>query len=238
MTEITVKKLANIVGISADEMLAQIKQAGLSQTAISQAVKDEDKKILLDFLKSRQSKSSVTLSLKKKSSTRELKGTKTVEITRKKTAKEPEDKIFKEPVEPERIDFSEVEKKRLQGEAFKKSEDERRKKQTESKTLVKRTVRKTNEVPLVNKKVIGQKKPTETKKRQVTKENSSLSNREKKELDLRKKRMVSEAAESTWKMIEGSNNPEDFSYFIEQFPESPYAIPAKLKLKTLQGKGQ
>ncbi len=183
MTEITVKKLANIVGISADEMLAQIKQAGLSQTAISQAVKDEDKKILLDFLKSRQSKSSVTLSLKKKSSTRELKGTKTVEITRKKTAKEPEDKIFKEPVEPERIDFSEVEKKRLQGEAFKKSEDERRKKQTESKTLVKRTVRKTNEVPLVNKKVIGQKKPTETKKRQVTKENSSLSNREKKELE-------------------------------------------------------
>ena len=183
MTEITVKKLANIVGISAAEMLAQIKQAGLSQTAISQEVKDEDKKILLDFLKSRQSKSSVTLSLKKKSSTRELKGTKTVEITRKKTAKEPEDKIFKEPVEPERIDFSEVEKKRLQGEAFKKSEDERRKKQTESKTLVKRTVRKTNEVPLVNKKVIGQKKPTETKKRQVTKENSSLSNREKKELE-------------------------------------------------------
>ena len=76
-----------------------------------------------------------------------------------------------------------MEKKRLQGEAFKKSEDERRKKQTESKTLVKRTVRKTNEVPLVNKKVIGQKKPTETKKRQVTKENSSLSNREKKELE-------------------------------------------------------
>jgi len=183
MAEITVKKLANIVGISADEMLAQIKQAGLSQTAISQAVKDEDKKILLDFLKNRQSKSSTTLSLKKKRPTGELKGTKTVEITRKKTTKEPEDQIFKEPVEPERIDFSEVEKKRLQGEAFKKSEDERRKKQTESKTLVKRKVRKTNEVPLVNKKVIGQKKPTETKKRQVTKENSSLSNREKKELE-------------------------------------------------------
>ena len=63
MAEITVKKLANIVGISADEMLAQIKQAGLSQTAISQAVKDEDKKILLDFLKSRQSKSSVASEL-------------------------------------------------------------------------------------------------------------------------------------------------------------------------------
>ena len=128
MAEITVKKLANIVGIPADEMLIQITQARLSHTAISQVVKNEDKKILLDFLKSRQSKSSVTLSLKKKSSTRELKGTKTVEIKRKKTAKEPEDGIFKEPDEPERIDFSEIEKKRLQGEALKKSEDERRKK--------------------------------------------------------------------------------------------------------------
>ena len=59
-------------------------------------------------------------------------------------------------------------------------------------------------------------------------------NKEKKELDLREKRMVSEAAESTWKMIENSDNPEDFRYFLEQFPDSPYAIPAKLKLKQLE----
>ena len=63
-------------------------------------------------------------------------------------------------------------------------------------------------------------------------------NKEKKELDLRKKRMVSEAAESTWKMIENSDNPEDFSYFVEQFPDSPYAIPAKLKLKQLERESQ
>jgi len=63
-------------------------------------------------------------------------------------------------------------------------------------------------------------------------------NSKKKELDLRKKRMVSEAAESTWKMIENSNNHEDFRYFLEQFPDSPYAIPAKLKLKNLEVKGQ
>ena len=58
--------------------------------------------------------------------------------------------------------------------------------------------------------------------------------KKKKELDLREKRMVSEAAESTWKMIENSDSPEDFRYFIEQFPDSPYAIPAKLKLKQLE----
>ena len=63
-------------------------------------------------------------------------------------------------------------------------------------------------------------------------------NKEKKELDLRKKRMVSEAEESTWKMIENSDNPEDFRYFLEQFPDSPYAIPAKLKLKQLERESQ
>ena len=58
-------------------------------------------------------------------------------------------------------------------------------------------------------------------------------NNDNKKLDLREKRMVTEAAESTWKMIENSNNPEDFQYFIEQFPDSPYSIPAKLKLKQM-----
>ena len=59
-------------------------------------------------------------------------------------------------------------------------------------------------------------------------------NKEKKEQAVRKKRMVSEAVESTWKMVQDSNNPEDFRYFLEQFPDSPYSIPAKLKLKQLE----
>ena len=61
---------------------------------------------------------------------------------------------------------------------------------------------------------------------------------DKKELDLRGKRMASEAEESTWKMIENSDSPEDFRYFLEQFPESPYAVPAKLKLKQLERESQ
>ena len=60
----------------------------------------------------------------------------------------------------------------------------------------------------------------------------------KKELDIREKRMVSEAAESTWKMIENSDNEVDFRYFVNQFPESPYAIPAKLKLKQFERESQ
>ena len=59
-------------------------------------------------------------------------------------------------------------------------------------------------------------------------------NKEKKDQDVRKKRMVSEAAESTWKLVKDSNNPEDLRYFLEQFPDSPYAAPAKLKLRQLE----
>lgn len=183
MAEITVKKLANIVGISADQMLEKIKQAGLSHTTVSQVVKDEDKKILLDFLKSKQSKSSVTLSLKKKNVSRELKQTKTVEIKRKKTVKEPDDEVIKESFEPERINFLEVEKKRIQSEAFKKSEDERRRKQAESKTFVKRKVRKTNIVPLVKRTGLGKKTTSDDKKRHLINEKSLLSKKEKKELE-------------------------------------------------------
>ena len=59
-------------------------------------------------------------------------------------------------------------------------------------------------------------------------------NKEKKDQDVRKKRMVSEAEESTWKLVQDSKNPEDLRYFLEQFPNSPYAVPTKLKLKQLE----
>ena len=62
--------------------------------------------------------------------------------------------------------------------------------------------------------------------------------KENKELDLRQQRMVSEAEESTWKLIKDSNNPEDFRFFLDKFPESPYAIPAKLRLKQLEREEQ
>ena len=63
-------------------------------------------------------------------------------------------------------------------------------------------------------------------------------NKEKKEQIVRKIRIVSEAAESTWKLVKGSNNPEDLRYFLEQFPDSPYSIPTKLKLKQLERDNQ
>ena len=63
-------------------------------------------------------------------------------------------------------------------------------------------------------------------------------NKEKKDQDVRKKRMVSEAAESTWKLVKDSKFPEDLRYFLEQFPDSPYTVPAKLKLRQLERENQ
>jgi len=58
--------------------------------------------------------------------------------------------------------------------------------------------------------------------------------KEVKEITVQEKRMSSEAEESTWKLVKDSNSVEDLRYFLEQFPDSPYAIPAKLKLKQLE----
>ena len=38
--------------------------------------------------------------------------------------------------------------------------------------------------------------------------------------------------------IKDSNNHEDFRFFLDKFPESPYAIPAKLRLKQLEREEQ
>jgi translation initiation factor IF-2 len=52
MAEVTVSQLADVVGAPADRLLMQMKQAGLNHTAVSEVVSDEDKQILLAFLKS------------------------------------------------------------------------------------------------------------------------------------------------------------------------------------------
>ena len=55
-----------------------------------------------------------------------------------------------------------------------------------------------------------------------------------KEMTLQEKRMSSEAEESTWKLVKDSDSKEDLLYFLEKFPDSPYAIPARLKLNQLE----
>ncbi|MEE2716085.1 MAG: hypothetical protein VX610_01540 [SAR324 cluster bacterium] len=50
------------------------------------------------------------------------------------------------------------------------------------------------------------------------------------------KRASTEAEEATWKLIKDSEDARDLRFFIEQYPDSPYTVPAKLRLKQLERK--
>lgn len=156
MSDIVVEKLAKIVGNTADQLLLQMKEAGLNHTSVSDVVTDKDKKVLLDFLKDQQKKSSKTISLKKKKEPEAEKQVKNIEIKRKRVEKSVVEDVQKESEDSRGIDFNEIEKKRLEGEAFKKSEEERKKKEEENKTLIKRKVRKPSKPPTVKRTKPGQ----------------------------------------------------------------------------------
>ena len=42
------------------------------------------------------------------------------------------------------------------------------------------------------------------------------------------------ADEETWELVKESNDPDDFKYFLEEFPESPLSSVARLKLRKLK----
>ena len=52
MAEVTVNELAKTVGASVDRLLLQMKEAGLSHSSADATVSDEEKQILLGYLKS------------------------------------------------------------------------------------------------------------------------------------------------------------------------------------------
>ena len=145
MALLTVEKVAKIVGTPAETLLSQMNEAGLDHSSITDDVTDSDKKILLEFLKNQQKRAGKTISLNKKTTT----GSKapissnTVAITRKKVVQDNNQSVDKE--DPSGIDFTEVEKKRVAGETLKKTAEEKRKKDLESKTLVTRRKAKTTD---------------------------------------------------------------------------------------------
>ena len=146
MALLTVEKVAKIVGTPAETLLSQMNEAGLDHSSIADDVSDSDKKILLEFLKNQQTKAGKTISLKKKATT-ESKApipSNTVAITRKKVVQD-NNSTSADREDSSGIDFTEIEKKRVAGENLKKTEEEKRKKDLESKTLVTRRKAKTIE---------------------------------------------------------------------------------------------
>ena len=51
MANLSVEKLATVIGSAPELLLSQMQEAGLSHSKLSDEVTDSDKKTLLDFLK-------------------------------------------------------------------------------------------------------------------------------------------------------------------------------------------
>jgi translation initiation factor IF-2 len=182
MALLTVEKVAKIVGTPAETLLSQMNEAGLDHSSITDDVTDSDKKILLEFLKNQQARAGKTISLNKKTTTESKApiSSNTVAITRKKVVQDNNNQsVGKE--DSSGIDFTEVEKKRVAGETLKKSEEEKRKKDLESKTLVtRRKAKTTDNKPLERTKTTVS---TLTQNKTAPKPKTPLTKKEQRELE-------------------------------------------------------
>ena len=195
MANLSVEKLATVIGSEPELLLSQIQEAGLSHSKVSDEVTDADKKILLDFLKNQQTKTSKTISLNKTEPKLKQKEPGSVAITRKRVNRDTDSSTLEEKTKKtsSSIDFDEIEKKRVAGENQKKIDEEKRKQSSEQKTLVTRRKAKSKESPSPARditQVVKSKKPVRKIKAELTKKEqrelegeSFLSNVEKQEFE-------------------------------------------------------
>jgi len=137
MAEINVKQLSKAIKIDLDNLLAQMKAAGLSHKSEKDIVSTEDKKVLLKFIKDNKKDSKKTISLSNSSQ-------KTTKPNLSVTRINSPDKDKKSNVKQDftgSIDFDEAERKRLNAQNESAEEE---KKKAEAKTKV---VRKTKQEP-------------------------------------------------------------------------------------------
>lgn len=90
MSQTTVKQLASLVGIAAEQLLAQMTEAGVAKASADDVVTDEEKQKLLSFIRSGQTRvatepAKVTLRRKSTSTVRTGSGAVNVEVRKKRT---------------------------------------------------------------------------------------------------------------------------------------------------------
>ena len=137
MAEINVKQLSKAIKIDLDNLLAQMKAAGLSHKSEKDLVSSDDKKVLLKFIKESKKDKKKTISLNKSS---EKSPKSNLSVTRINSPETQKKSGLKQDFKGS-IDFDEAERKRLNAQNESNKEDE---KKTDSKTKV---VRKAKQEP-------------------------------------------------------------------------------------------
>ncbi len=119
MAEVTVKELAGIIGTDVDKLVSQLKDAGIDAAKAGDVVTDEQKSVLLGFLKKNHGEvetsepKRITLKRKQKS-TLKISGshgrnkTVNVEVRKKRTYVKRSDLVAKEQEERDRVDAIKV----------------------------------------------------------------------------------------------------------------------------------
>ena len=137
MAEINVKQLSKAIKIDLDNLLAQMKAAGLSHKSEKDVVSTDDKKVLLKFIKESKKDKKKTISLSKSS---EKSPKPNLSVTRINSPEVQKKSGLKQDFKGS-IDFDEAERKRLNAQNESNKEDA---KKTDSKTKV---VRKAKQEP-------------------------------------------------------------------------------------------
>ena len=137
MAEINVKQLSKAIKIDLDNLLAQMKAAGLSHKSEKDLVSSDDKKVLLKFIKESKKDKKKTISLSKSS---EKSPKQNLSVTRINSPEVQKKSGLKQDFKGS-IDFDEAERKRLNAQNESNKEDA---KKTDSKTKV---VRKAKQEP-------------------------------------------------------------------------------------------
>ncbi|URQ73191.1 translation initiation factor IF-2 [SAR86 cluster bacterium] len=162
-----VSQIAKAIGYSPEELLLQIKAAGLTHKNADEEINNEDKKILLNFIKSSKKASKKTISLKK--TTNKAGVNSKVSITRLNQNKDAGSSEISKDFSGT-IDFDDAERKRLSAEKSKEDIKDQSVEEKNKGNLVRRI--KKSETSL------KENKPVTSKKTNLTLKDSKKNKRE------------------------------------------------------------
>jgi translation initiation factor IF-2 len=206
MSDVTVKQLAEVVGTPVDRLLEQLQDAGLSKGGADDAVTDNEKMELLDFLRRSHGRNDgtplasqkITLRRKRVSELKVSAGapgrrTVNVEVRGKRTyvkrSAALQDEVKKsQELEEERArqetEAAELERKRLEAEQSKRQEEERKRKELEEEAK-RKAVEEEEARRKVEEEEARRKAEEEAKAKSAADEKSSASERKRKEKETR-----------------------------------------------------
>ena len=138
-----VSDLAKVIGYEVDSLLEAINQAGLSQSSATDNISTEDRKKILEHIKSTKKVSKKTISIAKKTKKETKNDEGQISVTRFKSESQSVKKKSSSGDLSGTIDFEAAEKRRVQATSIKKVQDEEREKRIKDSST--KVIRKTKQ---------------------------------------------------------------------------------------------